>query len=84
MNKALTFITLGSVTGGVLSSTVGGVGISALGGAIGVGFIPVVIGGGLVGLGAYGIYKLGESQTSTDMQALERYDQKSIRDQIQK
>lgn len=73
MNR-LKALATGSVVAGSVSAYTGGIGITALGGGVGVGFIPITLLGGLLALGGYEIYRLGERRAKTDKGILERYD----------
>ena len=48
----------GAAAGGITAATVGGMGLSALGGAVALGAAPVIAAGAIVGLATYGIIEL--------------------------
>jgi len=66
----------GSTVAGVTSAYTGGIGISGLGSAVGVGFIPIVMLGGLLALGGYELYKFGERRALRHKDIFEMYDRR--------
>lgn len=53
--EAAAYATGGAVAGGVVASTVGGMGLAVGGTAFSIGAVPVVAAGAVVGLAAYGL-----------------------------
>lgn len=47
----------GAAGGAAISATIGGIGLAAMGTAVGVGMAPVAIAGAVVGLAAFGLKK---------------------------
>ncbi|PSB06602.1 hypothetical protein C7B61_08665 [filamentous cyanobacterium CCP1] len=47
----------GAAGGAAVSATIGGIGLAAMGTAVGIGMTPVVAAGAVVGLAAYGLKK---------------------------
>ena len=66
MKKTLVATAAGSTVFGTASGLIGGIGISAFGTAVGVGLIPALGVGGLVGAGLYGVYKLGQKSVKKE------------------
>lgn len=73
MNR-LKALAAGSAVAGSMSAYTGGIGVTALGGGIGIGFIPVALIGGLLALGGYEMYRLGEKRARKDKDLLKIYD----------
>ena len=77
MNRTKALL-LGASTTGTISAWIGGIGVSGLGGAIGVGFLPAVAIGGLIGVGIYEIYGTGERREREFHDLLREYDRRNL------